>query len=125
MQLSVIILNYNVRYFLEQCVLSVQKALENIDTEIIVVDNNSSDDSCLMMKQLFPQITLNENKENNENNKNNFSINKDKLEFSKIGFFFKSALLFVFAIALVIIFLSIAFILLSYILNIKLRFHKH
>jgi GT2 family glycosyltransferase len=64
MQLSVIILNYNVRYFLEQCLLSVQKALENIDAEIIVVDNNSSDDSCLMMKQLFPQITLIENKEN-------------------------------------------------------------
>lgn len=64
MQLSVIILNYNVRYFLEQCVRSVQKALENIDAEIIVVDNNSTDDSCLMMKQLFPQITLIENKEN-------------------------------------------------------------
>ena len=64
MQLSVIILNYNVRYFLEQCVRSVQKALENLDAEIIVVDNNSSDDSCLMMKQLFPQITLIENKEN-------------------------------------------------------------
>jgi glycosyltransferase involved in cell wall biosynthesis len=54
MQLSVIILNYNVRYFLEQCVFSVQKALENIDGEIIVVDNNSSDDSYAMMKQLFP-----------------------------------------------------------------------
>lgn len=64
MQLSVIILNYNVRYFLEQCVRSVQKALENIDAEIIVVDNNSSDASCSMMKQLFPQITLIENKEN-------------------------------------------------------------
>jgi GT2 family glycosyltransferase len=64
MQLSVIILNYNVRYFLEQCVLSVQKALINIDAEIIVVDNNSSDASCLMMKQLFPHITLIENKEN-------------------------------------------------------------
>ena len=43
MQLSVIILNYNVRYFLEQCVASVQEALTNIDSEIIVVDNNSSD----------------------------------------------------------------------------------
>ncbi|HLP63946.1 glycosyltransferase family 2 protein [Flavobacterium sp.] len=64
MQLSVIILNYNVRYFLEQCVLSVQKALENIDGEIIVVDNNSSDDSCAMMKQRFPNIKLIENKEN-------------------------------------------------------------
>ncbi len=64
MLLSVIILNYNVRYFLEQCVSSVQKALENIDGEIIVVDNNSSDDSCAMMKQFFPNIRLIENKEN-------------------------------------------------------------
>ena len=61
MQLSVIILNYNVRYFLEQCVVSVQKALQNLDAEIIVVDNNSSDDSCEMMKHLFPQIKLIEN----------------------------------------------------------------
>ena len=64
MQLSVIILNYNVRYFLEQCVFSVQKALEVIDGEIIVVDNNSSDDSCEMMKSRFPNIKLIENKEN-------------------------------------------------------------
>ena len=64
MQLSVIILNYNVRYFLEQCVLSVQKALQNIEGEIIVVDNNSSDESCAMMKERFPTIKLIENKEN-------------------------------------------------------------
>ncbi|WP_417366314.1 glycosyltransferase family 2 protein [Flavobacterium beibuense] len=64
MQLSVIILNYNVRYFLEQCVLSVQKALKDIDGEIIVVDNNSPDDSCVMMKRRFPDITLIESKEN-------------------------------------------------------------
>ena len=64
MQLSVIILNYNVRFFLEQCVLSIQKALKNIDGEIIVIDNNSSDDSCAMMKELFPNVKLIENKEN-------------------------------------------------------------
>ena len=64
MQLSVIILNYNVRYFLEQCVLSVQKALENIDGEIIVVDNLSADDSCEMMKKRFPNVKLIENKAN-------------------------------------------------------------
>lgn len=64
MQLSVIILNYNVRYFLEQCVLSVQKALEGIDGEIIVVDNASSDTSCQMIKEKFPNVTLIENKEN-------------------------------------------------------------
>lgn len=64
MQLSVIILNYNVRYFLEQCVLSVQAALQHIDGEIIVIDNNSSDDSCQMIKKQFPHVKLIENKEN-------------------------------------------------------------
>lgn len=64
MQLSVIILNYNVRYFLELSVLSVQSALENIDGEIIVVDNNSQDESCAMMKLRFPNVKLIENKDN-------------------------------------------------------------
>ncbi len=64
MQLSIIILNYNVRYFLELCVLSVQNAIQNLDAEIIVIDNNSKDDSCEMMKNRFPNIKLIENKEN-------------------------------------------------------------
>ena len=64
MQLSVIILNYNVRYFLEQCVLSVQEAISDLDAEIIVIDNNSADDSCLMMQQRFPEVKLIQNKEN-------------------------------------------------------------
>ena len=64
MQLSVIILNYNVRYFLEQCVLSVQSAISTLDAEIIVVDNNSSDESCLMMKTKFPNVKLIENDSN-------------------------------------------------------------
>jgi len=64
LQLSIIILNYNVRYFLELCVLSVQKAIEKIDAEIIVIDNNSADDSCAMIKQRFPNVKLIENKEN-------------------------------------------------------------
>ncbi len=46
-------------------------------------------------------------------NENNYSINKDKLEFSKLVFFFKSALIFVFIIAIIIIVLSVSFILLS------------
>lgn len=64
MQLSVIILNYNVRYFLEQCVLSVEKAIQHLDAEIIVIDNNSSDDSCTMMQERFPHIKLIQNREN-------------------------------------------------------------
>lgn len=61
MQLSVIILNYNVRFFLEQCVLSVQEALTTLDAEIIVVDNNSSDESVLMMQEKFPEVKLIQN----------------------------------------------------------------
>jgi hypothetical protein len=47
-------------------------------------------------------------------NEHNYSINKEELEFSKLVFFFKSALIFVFLIADVIIFISISFILLSF-----------
>ncbi|AXG70197.1 N-acetylglucosaminyl-diphospho-decaprenol L-rhamnosyltransferase [Kordia sp. SMS9] len=64
MQLSVIILNYNVRYFLEACIRSVQAAIAEMDAEIIVVDNNSPDDSCDMMQRTFPEIQLIENIEN-------------------------------------------------------------
>ncbi len=64
MQLSVVILNYNVRHFLEQCVLSVQSALLHLDAEIIVVDNNSSDDSVSMIKERFPTVKLIQNAEN-------------------------------------------------------------
>jgi GT2 family glycosyltransferase len=49
---------------LELCVLSVQNAIQNSDAEIIVIDNNSQDDSCEMMKKRFPNIKLIENKEN-------------------------------------------------------------
>ena len=64
MKLSVIIVNYNVRYFLELCLQSVQDALLEIDSEIIVVDNNSTDNSCKMVSEKFPEVILIENKEN-------------------------------------------------------------
>lgn len=64
---------------MEQCLLSVQKALEDIDSEIIVVDNNSKDDSCEMVKQLFPDVVLIENKENTGFPKgNNIGVGKAK-----------------------------------------------
>lgn len=64
LKLSVVIVNYNVRYFLELCLKSVQAAITTLDAEILVVDNHSSDDSCLMVKQLFPKITLIQNQQN-------------------------------------------------------------
>ncbi|HYV94745.1 MAG TPA: glycosyltransferase [Chitinophagales bacterium] len=64
MQLSIIIVNYNVRFFLEQALLSVRKAAKNIAAEIFVVDNNSVDGSVEMLRKKFPDVTLIENKEN-------------------------------------------------------------
>lgn len=59
MKLSVIIVNYNVRYYLEQCIYSVQQAAESIDYEIFVVDNHSSDGSVAFLKKRFrDSITL-------------------------------------------------------------------
>jgi len=64
LKLSVVILNYNVRYFLELCLKSVQEALKDIDAEIIVVDNNSSDESCQMVNDAFPEVILIQNDKN-------------------------------------------------------------
>lgn len=58
MKLSVIVVNYNVRHFLEQCLASVYQALEGIDGEIIVVDNASIDGSVEMLKNKFPNIKV-------------------------------------------------------------------
>lgn len=52
------------RYFLEQCIVSVKRATRDIDSEIIVIDNNSQDASCEMVKAKFPELVLIENKEN-------------------------------------------------------------
>lgn len=64
MKLSVIIVNYNVKYFLEQCLHSVFAASKNIETEVFVVDNNSVDGSCAMIAEKFPKVHLVENKTN-------------------------------------------------------------
>jgi O-antigen biosynthesis protein len=62
--LSIVIVNYNVKYFLEQCLYSVRKASQNISSEIFVVDNNSVDGSCAMIREKFPEVHLIENEEN-------------------------------------------------------------
>jgi O-antigen biosynthesis protein len=63
-KLSVIIVNYNVQHFLEQCLYSVRKAAANVSTEVFVVDNNSVDGSVQMVKEKFPEVHLIENKKN-------------------------------------------------------------
>ncbi|MBI9054526.1 MAG: glycosyltransferase [Bacteroidales bacterium] len=63
-KLSIIIVNYNVKHFLEQCLISVFNAIKNIETEVFVVDNNSVDGSCTMIKEKYPSVILIENKIN-------------------------------------------------------------
>jgi GT2 family glycosyltransferase len=81
-KLSVIIVNYNVKYFLEQCLISVLQASKDIETEIFVVDNNSVDGSVEMVKERFPEIKLIANKDNVGFSKaNNQAIRESKGEY--------------------------------------------
>ena len=57
-ELSVIIVSFNVKNFLEQCLNSVRSAVEKIEFEIFVVDNNSADGSAEMVKREFPDVKL-------------------------------------------------------------------
>ena len=64
MTLSIIIVNYNVKHFLHQCLKSIETATKNIQTEIFVVDNNSVDNSVNMLNNEFSYINLIINNEN-------------------------------------------------------------
>lgn len=64
MKLSVVIVNYNVRLLLEECIKSVEKALDGIEGDIFVIDNNSSDGSVEYIRERFPKVHIIANKEN-------------------------------------------------------------
>jgi GT2 family glycosyltransferase len=62
--LSIVIVNYNVKKFLKNCIQSCLDATQNLDAEIIVVDNNSTDNSREYITRLFPQVIWLQNAEN-------------------------------------------------------------
>ncbi|MBR5149628.1 MAG: glycosyltransferase family 2 protein [Bacteroidaceae bacterium] len=64
MQLSVIIVNYNVKHYLEQCLHSVRRASEGLQVEVFVVDNLSTDGSVAYLRERFPEVRFIENTEN-------------------------------------------------------------
>jgi GT2 family glycosyltransferase len=64
LKLSIVIVNYNVKHFIEQCLHSVYSALKGVDAEVFVVDNNSVDGSVALIKEKFPHVILIENKVN-------------------------------------------------------------
>lgn len=64
MKLSIIIVNYNVEFFLEQCLHAVRKATKKISSEVFVVDNSSVDGSVAMVREKFPEVILIANQDN-------------------------------------------------------------
>ena len=63
-KISIVIVNYNVRNFLEQCLIAVRAAIKGLDAEIFVVDNHSTDDSVSTLQPKFPEVIFIENNEN-------------------------------------------------------------
>ena len=66
MDLSVIIVNYNVKELLRQCLRSLQSTISNqqLAIEIFVVDNASKDGSVAMVRREFPEVKVTASKEN-------------------------------------------------------------
>ena len=82
LELSVIIVNYNVKYFLELCLHSVLKAFKNIEAEIIVVDNASTDNSSNYFQDKFSTVQFIWHPENSGFSKaNNIGIARAKGEY--------------------------------------------
>ena len=62
--LSIIIVNYNVKFYLEQCLESVRRASRGLQVEVFVVDNLSTDGSVEYLRKRFPEVTFIANREN-------------------------------------------------------------
>ena len=82
MKVSVIIVNYNVKYYLEQCLLSVRKALQGIPSEVYVVDNHSKDGSVEYLRRRFREVNFVASTHNlGFARANNFAIKRAKGEY--------------------------------------------
>jgi GT2 family glycosyltransferase len=82
MKLSVVIVSYNVRDYLENCLQSVSRALEGIEGEVFVVDNHSDDDSVETVRAQYPWVRLIENQENmGFSRANNIAIRESRGEY--------------------------------------------
>ena len=82
MKLSVVIVSYNVRTYLEQCLQSVQKALDGTEGEVFVVDNHSEDDSVAVVRTDYPWVRLIESPENvGFARANNIAIRQSEAEY--------------------------------------------
>lgn len=82
MDLSIIIVNYNVKEFIQNLLHSIEKASQNITKEIIIIDNASDDGSVEFIQEKFPDVKLIVNKKNLGFGKaNNIGLKEAKGEF--------------------------------------------
>lgn len=82
MDLSIIIVNYNVTQLLRNCLFSIQKYVSDVDYEVLVIDNASPDSSWKNLISEFPQVQFIENQQNVGFAKaNNIAVEKAKGEY--------------------------------------------
>ena len=82
MKLSIVIVSYNVKHYLEQCLWSLRRTCRGLDAEVWVVDNASTDGTVEYVKPRFPEVRWIENRENmGFSRANNMAIRKAKGEY--------------------------------------------
>ncbi|HBG49573.1 MAG TPA: glycosyltransferase family 2 protein [Cyanobacteria bacterium UBA9971] len=82
MDISIIIVNYNTKELIKNCLESIFEKTHGLDFEVLVVDNNSHDNSCEMIELEFPQVWLIKNKENKGfGAANNIAIRQSKAKY--------------------------------------------
>uniref|UniRef100_UPI0040255DE8 glycosyltransferase n=1 Tax=Prevotella sp. TaxID=59823 RepID=UPI0040255DE8 len=82
MKLTVIIVNYNVKFYVEQCLYSLRKALTGIDAEICVVDNCSNDGCIDHLRPRFDDVVFIQNQENlGFSRANNIAIRRSQTKY--------------------------------------------
>ncbi len=80
-KLTIVIVSYNVKHYLAQCLRSVQRAAQGIDCQVIVVDNHSRDDSVAYIRAQFPQVDIIVSNHNNGfSYANNMAIRQSQSE---------------------------------------------
>ncbi len=82
MKLTIVIVSYNVRHFVAQCLDSVQKASSGMEVEVFVVDNASADDTVSYIGSHYPWVTLIANEDNlGFSRANNIAIRQSQGEY--------------------------------------------
>ena len=82
MKIVVIIVNYNVKYYLEQCLVSVYRALDGLEGKVIVFDNHSSDGSIKYLRRRFPKVQFIDSNHNlGFSRANNIAIEQTESEY--------------------------------------------